>query len=129
MKGQLLTDKQMAAIRGVAETGMHVDVSIRHRLPFVSDESNPFGDDDVKRDPVYSEHHCQGWLLNIVNRTLEIDTVMLVQDSNYTLRIPSTVPIETGDEVWIEGQRYAVMGTNDGESYRVWNIAALVKII
>jgi hypothetical protein len=123
MTAMLITDRQLAAIRAIGESGMQVDVIIKHRLPFAD-----VGDDTVRHDTDYADHHCKGWLMNIVGRSLTLDPVMVVNDSNFTLRIPVGIPIDTHDIVWIADEKYEVMDSNIGESYRVWNIAALMKL-
>ena len=124
----LLTDAQLSAIRGFGELGMTKDVTIRRVLAYATDDSNPFGDDDLEVAPSYADTTVKGWLLSNMGREFEEDGSRVVAVHDFTLRVPVGTAIDTRDEVTIDDVTYIVTETNVEDTWAEWTRCYLKRI-
>jgi hypothetical protein len=122
----LLTDDQMANIRGLGEMGMTVDVTITRVIAYAADDSNPFGDDDVTFATTTST--VKGWLLSNMGRDLEEDAEQIVAVRDFTLRVPVGTAIGARDQVTISGVDYTVMEANTEDTWPEWTVCHIKKV-
>jgi hypothetical protein len=109
----LVSDGQLAALRGVIETGMITDVSILSR----STADNAYGDDQSESWAATTT--VKGWLRTVPEGTIDIISGVQADVSIYRLFVPVGTDIKNNDRVMIDGRRFIVTDTNVESTYKV----------
>ena len=122
----LLSTSQMTAIRSLGEKGMTVDVTITRVGAYATDDSNPFGDDELTEES--GSTTVKGWLLSNMGRDFDEDSSRIVAIHDFTLRVPVGTVIDARDTATISGVSYTVMETNTEDTWPEWTVCYLKKI-
>jgi hypothetical protein len=116
----LLTDRQLGALREVAESGMTTDVQII-RQAMVRD-SSPNGDDYITETTVTT---VKGWLYSTPTPERTVDGGSIITANTYRLFVPVGTDVQNSDVVVVNNDRYTVSDT-DHES--TWNPMLTVSL-
>ena len=116
----ILTDRQIGALREVAEMGMVTPVQIL-RTAMVRD-SSPNGDDIVSETTTST---VNGWLYSTPTPRRTMDGGSIVTSNDYRLFLPVGTDVQDGDVCVIGGQRYTVTDTDDEST---WNPMLTVSL-
>ena len=109
----LVSDAEMAALRGIAEIGMTDTCTILTR-------SNDLGGLEGDTDYDYAASvTVKCWLWEtLASERAEVVGGMEAVTTAYRLFLPVGTPIENGDRVVIGGETYTVLATNAENTYR-----------
>lgn len=114
----LISEKQMAAISTLAETGMVTTVEIFRRSGAVPSASDDYGDNVEFNETSPSRRGTvQGWLRTVPASQASIDAGAVVTDTVWELRVPSGTDIQVGDDATIKTVEYTVVSTDADNTY------------
>jgi hypothetical protein len=118
----LLTDAQMASIRGYGKLGMVTTITITRALPVdYADDSNPFGSPEPGEQTYTTT--VKGWVLGVMERDFDEDGNRIVAIHDLTIRVPVGTVIEARDTCVIDGQTWTVVETNTEYTWPEWTVA------
>ena len=109
----LVTDNQMAALRGLAELGMQTTVAIYSRSEG-DIQAHDYGDDYLDYDQTNESRRLEvkGWFYHTGGQGQDPDTGAIVTTSEYRLFLPVGTVIAAGDRVVVGGDEYTVQDTD-----------------
>lgn len=110
----LVSESQLEGLRGVIETGMVTDVTIKSRV--VAD--NAYGDDQTETWPGPGVT-VKGWLRTVPEGTIDVISGVQADVAIYRLFLPVGTAVNNNDRIVIEGRTYVVTDTNRESTYQV----------
>lgn len=114
----LVTDKQMAAIRSLAQRGMVTTVEIYRRDAVTPAPSDDYGDNVEYNETSASRRSTvKGWLYTTPATMPDLDSGAAVTPQLWALRVPVGTQIATGDRVVIAGNDYHVAAVDGDKTY------------
>ena len=114
----LLTDKQLQAIQRVGEQSFKVTCTLRKRLDFTKDLSNPYGDSDI--DYATATSTFKGWLVPTDTIDFTMGVAQIISAGNFRLRIPVDYDPEPGDKITIASNDYFVSESTVDQTWPEW---------
>ncbi len=119
----LISDAELAAIQGVAESGMHTPVYIQRR-------TNVETADGQSSEWVEDSQAVLGWLYEFTpgGATIGVIAGQAGLSEGIWLRMPVGTNISSGDRARVGSSIFTVEHTNEDSTYRPW-IACAVRII
>lgn len=117
MSAGLISDKQMKAIREMAEIGMITPVDIYRRDSVVPTTSDDYGDNVEYNQTSQSRRSTvKGWLYTSPASQAAIDAGAVITDQLWELRVPYGTEVAVGDEVRIGGRVYHTLSVDAGKT-------------
>jgi hypothetical protein len=118
----LVSDSEMAALRGLAESGMVTEVTILVRATVVTDDGqeNVWATGDT----------VNGWLYEVTPMGTALGAIAgaVGITETFSLRVPVGTAVNSGDHVAIGSTIYTVQHTNADNTYSPWVVMS-VKVV
>ena len=113
MSAPLISDAELAALRGFAVSGMQTTVAIYHGVKTVTDDGQTWG------YPATPDLTVLGWNYEITSAGTTLDSISGVTALSelHRLMLPVGTDCRSGDKIVIGGSSYVVQHTNDDDSY------------
>jgi hypothetical protein len=109
----LVSNAELASLRGVIEMGMVATVTILKRQT----ADNVYGDDQTETWVAGSA--VKGWLRTVPEGTIDVVSGVQADVAIYRLFVPVGTDIANNDKVRIESRDYIVTDTNKESTYQV----------
>lgn len=110
----LLSPAQLAAIQGVAATGLVDTCKVCPRTITPS----TIGGDDTITWPAGATVPC--WTRQMNDPHLAAELGLVVSEGIFRINLPVDTVVHIDDQIEIDGARYTVQNTNDENTYRVF---------
>lgn len=121
MADHLLSAAQLAAVQGVALTGMQTPITIQRR----STQDSVYGDGD---EVVYTTvATAKGWFHSSPTPMQEQDSGALVTANTYRLFLPVGTNVKIGDRVLVGAEQYVVSDTTAESTWKALLSCSLRK--
>jgi hypothetical protein len=116
----LLSPAQLAAIQAIGVSGMTATVTI---YPQTFDTGLDVSDDPYGSSLTHTSTPSTtvaGWLVGRWSDTRNVGAGDIDTTTPYRLRLPVGTPVDPGDEVGINGNRYHVIDVGDDQTWPEW---------
>lgn len=109
----LLSASELAAVQGVAQSGMQTSVAIYHGAKTQTDDGQEWG------YPASPDLTVLGWLREITPSSAKLDVIdgQTAISETHRLFLPVGTDARTGDKIVIAGLEYVCQRTNKGDTY------------
>ena len=113
MSAPLISDAELAALRGFAESGMTVSVAIYHGVTTVTDDGQTWG------YPATPDLTVLGWNYEITSNSMTLSNISGVTTLSelHRLMLPVGTDCRSGDKVVLNGESFVVQHTNADDTY------------
>ena len=111
MTAKLVSDKQMAALRGVAILGMQTPIGIQRRSEAPPPAGGDYGDDFLAFTDTGGWRTVKGWFYSTPTPMQDADTGAIITANTYRLYLPVGTDILPGDRVTVGIDAYTVSDT------------------
>lgn len=110
----LVSDSEMAALRGVAESGMATPISIYHLVRAASENGQ------VSSYPATADETVLGWITETtaVGARIGIDSGVIGTTETHRLMVPTGTDIRNADKVVAGASTYIVQTVADTDTYQ-----------
>lgn len=112
MGDHLLSARQLAAIQGVALTGMKTAIVIQRKTT----TDSAYGDDDEVSFVTVAT--ANGWFYSTPTPQRDLDTGSVVTTNTYRLFLPVDTNVNDGDQVIVGSETYIVSDTTKENTWK-----------